>query len=115
VSGATAQCADEVWLDEETGDLCRGQVPLTDLTPLEREALIYLVKHPHVRHTKTDLILNAWPDDPDPTARTDDSVYQVIRGLRCKIEPNPSKPRYIVTWRGTGAQEGGYQFFPQGR
>jgi hypothetical protein len=115
VSRTAVQTVDQVWLDEATGDLCRGQAPLLDLTPLEREALIYLVKHPHVRHSKTDLILNAWPDDPRPLERTDDSVYQVIRGLRCKIEPNPSKPRYILTWRGTGAQEGGYQFFPQGR
>jgi hypothetical protein len=115
VDNAMGRSVDEVRLDEETGELYRGQVPLADLAPLEREALIYLLRHPHVRHTKTDLILNAWPDDPRPLERTDDSVYQVIRGLRCKIEPNPSKPRYIITWRGTGAQEGGYQFFPQGR
>ena len=115
VRRAAVQTVDEIWLDEETGELHRGRDPLIDLAPLEREALLYLVTHPRARHTKTDLILNAWPNDPCPLERTDDSVYQVIRGLRCKIEPNPSKPRYIVTWRGTGEQEGGYQFFPQGR
>jgi len=92
-----------------------GQTPLTGLTPLERELLRFFVEHPLVRHTKTDLILNAWPDDPCPLERSDDSVYQVIRGLRTKIESNPSKPRYIITWRGSGVQEGGYQFYPKGR
>jgi len=106
---------DEILLNEETGELTCGQVPLTNLTPLEYEALLFFVRHPQVRHTKIDLILNAWPNDPCPLERTDDSIYQVIRGLRRKIEPNPSKPRYIVTWRGTQPREGGYQFFPQGQ
>jgi hypothetical protein len=104
-----------VWLDRTTGELRLGETLLTDLTPLERQLLCFLVEHPLVRHTKTDLILNAWPDDPDPLRRTDDSVYQAIRGLRTKIEPNPSKPRYIVTWRGSSGGEGSYQFYPQGR
>ncbi len=105
----------EIWLDRGTGELYQGQSRLTNLAPLERELLRFLVAHPLVRHTKTDLILNVWPDEPYPLERSDDSVYQVIRGLRIKVEPDPSKPRYIVTWRGAGAQEGGYQFFPRGR
>jgi hypothetical protein len=106
---------DTVWFDRTTGELQLGQTPLTGLTPLERALLRFFVEHPLVRHTKTDLILNAWPDDPCPLERSDDSVYQVIRGLRTKIEPNPSKPRYILTWRGSGAREGGYQFYSRGR
>jgi hypothetical protein len=115
VSREAALTVDEIRLDEVTGEPCMGQSVLMDLTPLERDALVYLIKHPHVHHTMTDLILNAWPDDPYPLERTDDSVYQVIRGLRRKIEPNPCKPRYIITRRGVGARKGGYQFFPQGR
>jgi DNA-binding response OmpR family regulator len=115
VCGLEAKSDDEIWLDRDTGELYQGPSPLKDLAPLERELLRFLVFHPLIRHTKTDLILNAWPDEPYPLERSDDSVYQVIRGLRIKIEPDPSKPRYIVTWRGVGTQEGGYQFFPEGR
>lgn len=107
--------AGEIWMDGATGELYQGESPLTNLAPLERELLRFLVAHPLVRHTKTNLIYSAWPDEPYPLERSDDSVYQVIRGLRIKIEPDPSKPRYIVTWRGVGAQEGGYQFLPKGR
>jgi hypothetical protein len=106
---------DEIWLDNGTGELYQGQSALANLAPLERELLRFLVTHPLVRHTKTDLILNVWPEEPYPLGRSDDSVYQVVRGLRTKIEPDPSKPHYIITWRGAGAQEGGYQFFPRGR
>jgi hypothetical protein len=115
VGSITEESHDEIWLDRNSGELYQGQSPLTNLAPLERELLRFFVAHPLVRHTKTDLILNAWPDEPYPLERSDDSVYQVIRGLRIKVEPDPSKPRYIVTWRGSGAQEGGYQFFPKGR
>jgi hypothetical protein len=115
VGSAREEGDDTVWLDKATGELYLGQTPLTGLAPLERELLRFFVEHPLVRHTKTDLILNAWPEDPCPLERSDDSVYQVIRGLRTKIEPSSSKPRYIITWRGSGAQEGGYQFYPKGR
>ncbi len=107
--------SDTVWLDGATGELHLGQTPLTSLTPLERDLLRFLVEHPQVLHTKTALILNAWPDDPYPLERSDDSVYQVIRGLRAKIEPDPSKPRYIITWRGASGREGGYRFYPEGQ
>ena len=40
-------------------------------------------------------------------------MEQVVAGLRRKIEPDPSRPCYLVNWRGT--PEGGYQCFPEGR
>ena len=43
----------------------------------------------------------------------DDALYQVVKELRRKIEPDPAAPRYLVTWR--GKPEGGYQLFPEGR
>ena len=113
VKSVEGEKTDRIWMDEDTGEVYRGQTALTNLSPLERELLVFFVRHPQTRHTKTDLILNAWPDDPCPLERSDDSVYQVIRGLRRKIESVPSKPRHIITWRGAGAQEGGYQFFPR--
>jgi DNA-binding response OmpR family regulator len=35
-----------------------------------------------------------------------------IASIRKRIEPNPAKPRYLITWHG---RPGGYQFFPEGK
>jgi hypothetical protein len=102
-----------IWLEEEAEVAYQGQTILQDLTPLEREVLHFLLRHPRVRHAKTDLIANTWSNELSKEGVTDDSLYQVIAGLRRKIEPNPSKPCYILNWR--GKPEGGYQLFPEGR
>ena len=72
--------------------------------------LNYFLKNPFMRHSHQDLIENAWPDDAYKEGVTPDAIYQTIRGIRTRIEPNPSQPFYLITWRG-----GGYQFFPEGR
>ena len=113
VAGQEEQAGGKIWLDSKTGELYRGQASITELAPLERSLLSVLVKTPGVRHTKSELIENVWPDDELPEGITDDSLYQVIKKLRRKIEPNPAKPSYIINWR--GQPEGGYQFFPEGR
>jgi DNA-binding winged helix-turn-helix (wHTH) protein len=110
---ACVQSAGRIWLNRETGDLYQGQTVLENLAPLERAVLQFLVIDPRVRHTKTDLIVNAWPDELRRQGVTDDSLYQVVMALRKKIEPEPAKPCYLITWR--GRPEGGYQFFPEGR
>jgi hypothetical protein len=115
VGGLAGRSCDAIWLDEETGELYQGQTRLDGLAPLEEAVLHFLVKHPRIRHTKTDLIVAAWPDELRQEGVTDDSLYQVIKGLRKRIEPNPSKPCYIITWRGLRTQEGGYEFLPDGR
>jgi hypothetical protein len=103
----------KIWLDEKSGELYQGQKLLGGLSPLERAVLQFLVRFPRLRHAKTDLIVNTWPDELRRQGVADESLYQVMRELRKKIEPNPAKPCYIVTWR--GQPEGGYQFFPEGR
>lgn len=102
-----------IWLDEKTGELYQGDTLLGGLAPLERAVLQFLVRFPRIRHAKTDLIVNTWPDELRRQGVTDDSLYQVIRELRKKVEPDPAHACYIVTWR--GQPEGGYQFFPEGR
>ncbi|NIP23203.1 MAG: hypothetical protein GWN55_13110, partial [Phycisphaerae bacterium] len=54
----------------------------------------------------------SWPDESTLGVSTE-AVQQVISGIRKKIEPDTSKPQYIISWR--GQPEGGYQFFPEGR
>ena len=102
-----------IWLDEEQGEIYQGSCLVSELTHLEREVLRFLLKNPRIRHTKTELIVNAWPEDLSREGITDESLYQVIAGLRKKIEPAPARPCYIVNWR--GKPEGGYQLFPEGR
>jgi hypothetical protein len=101
----------KIWSD--TAEFYQGQTPLEGLTPLEREVLSFLLKHPRERHSKSVLIDHAWPDEFVREGIADDSLFQVIKKLRQKIEPIPSKPCYIITWR--GQPEGGYQFFPEGK
>lgn len=101
-----------IWLDPPTGDIYQGSTSLTQLTTLERSVLTHLIQHPRVRHTKTDLIVNTWPDELRRQGVTDNSLYQVIFNIRQAIEPHPTAPIYLLTWR--GKPEGGYQFFPEG-
>ncbi len=102
-----------IWLDEQMNEIYQGDTALEELTPLEQDVLNYLLRHPRTRHTKEDLIENVWPDKAIADhGVSDDSLYQVIRGLRRKIEPVPKQPSYLLTWRG---RPGGYQFFPEGR
>lgn len=102
-----------IWLDERTGETYQGPTLLTGLTALEKSVLSFLIKHPRISHTKTELIINTWPDELRQQGVADNSLYQVILTLRKAIEPNPSEPSYLITWR--GKPEGGYQFFPEGR
>ncbi len=103
----------KIWLDEDTGEMYQGQTLVPDLTDLELAVLIFLVKNPYQRHTKTNLIFETWPDDLRQNGVSDDSLYQIIAGIRKKIEPFPSTPTHLLTWR--GKPEGGYQFYPEGR
>ena len=102
-----------LWLDDETDIVYRGDSPLDDLSPLEGALLRALLRQPYTRHTHTELIEAAWPEDTLRAGVSTEALYQVVRGLRRKVEPRPSRPRYIVNWRGT--PEGGYRCFPEGK
>lgn len=102
-----------LWFDEVTGHIYQGDKLLKDISPLEYAVLNFLLQNPFVRHTKTEIINNAWPKEMRGLGVTDDSLYQVVSGLRRKIEVNPSQPGYLATWR--GRPEGGYQLYPEGK
>jgi hypothetical protein len=102
-----------IWLDETSQEIYQGQTLVTTLTELGRALLIFLLKNPRLRHTKTDLIVNVWPEELRREGVSDNSLYQVIFQIRQAIEVNPGQPAYLVNWR--GKPEGGYQFFPEGR
>lgn len=113
VAEAAGRSRGKVWQDTTTKDIFQGIKPVKNLSPLERSVLDFFIQSPYVRHTHTDLIEAAWPEDVHKEGVSTDALYQTIRGLRKKIEPQPSKPCYILNWR--GQQEGGYHFFPEGR
>ena len=102
-----------LWLDDPADTLNQGNKVLEGLTPLENGLLCFLIRHPRARHTHTALIEAVWPEDVSKEGVSTEALYQVVRGLRRKIEPEPSLPHYIVNWR--GSPEGGYQCFPEGR
>lgn len=99
----------KIWFNKETQELYQGQTPIKKLTNLEREALLFFVKYPRILHANSEIIDATWPDDIQKEGVSSDALYQIIRGIRKKIEPIPSKPVYVIN------RHGGYQFFSEGR
>ena len=101
-----------IWVDETARCVYQGQELVEGLTALQYEILRFLIKNPRARHTQDDIIDNAWPEEELRAGITSNALQVHIASLRKKIEPNPAKPRYLLTWHG---RPGGYQFFPEGR
>jgi len=81
----------------------------TQLTAKEALLLEFLRSHPGAVCTKDDLIRAVWPEDRIyEQGIRDDSLAQLARRLRVKIEPDPSVPIFIHTVPGRG-----YRFTPK--
>lgn len=74
------------------------------LTAREFELLAYLVSRPGVALTREQLLLRVW----GYSFYGADTVTVHVRRLREKVEPDPSRPRWIQTVWGIG-----YRFCPQ--
>jgi hypothetical protein len=113
---------EEFWADQPGEDdlrksglaghpiLFAGRTPLADqqLTAKEHLLLEYLRQHPGQVCNKDDLIRAVWPEDRIfERGIRDDSLAQLIRRLREKIEPDPSTPTHISTVPGRG-----YRYVP---
>jgi hypothetical protein len=102
-----------IWQKRLTSELFQGNRRIEGLRPLEEALLTFLVNHPYQFHTKSDIIRHVWPEGTHIEGVTDDSLYQAVRGVRQKIEPQTAESHvYLLTKR--GVEEGGYQFFPEG-
>ena len=99
----------KVWRHANTESIYQGAKRVEDLAPLEQAVLTYLLARPYVPHSHDDLITNSWSEVDNADGVSTEAVYQVVRRIRLKIEPDPAHPMYLVTRRG------GYQFFPEGR
>lgn len=94
----------ELGLDPSTGEVFRGGIRLdVALTPKEHGLLAYLLEHQNLICEKDDLIRSVWPEDKvfEQGVR-DDSLAQLVRRLRVKIEPDPSTPSFLLTIPGRG-------------
>jgi two-component system, OmpR family, alkaline phosphatase synthesis response regulator PhoP len=90
--------AADVTLDRQRRLVTAAGRPV-DLTPSEFDLLAALLAAPGRAYTRAELLDRLQGDAYDGYERTID-VH--IRNLRTKIEPDPSKPRYVETVYGVG-------------
>ena len=63
------------------------------------EILYLLARHPGQVFSKEQIYNQVWKE---PYYRAEDNVMSLIRRIRKKIEPDPSKPIYVLTVWGIG-------------
>jgi DNA-binding response OmpR family regulator len=94
---AVIRAADLV-IDLTRHQALRNDQPL-DLTPTEFNLLLTLAREPGRAFTRLQLLEAAQGDAFEGYERTVDAH---IKNLRAKLEPNPKKPRYVLTVFGVG-------------
>jgi energy-coupling factor transporter ATP-binding protein EcfA2 len=83
-------------------------IDTSQLTAKEHLLWEYFLAHPEQVCEKDDLIRAVWPEDRIyERGIRDDSLAQLIRRLREKVEPDPATPLHIHTIPGRG-----YRFIP---
>jgi len=92
-----------------TGSTTPAAQPVSvELTAKEHLLYSYFQAHPNQVCEKDDLVHAVWPEDVIfQTGVRDDSLAQLVRRLREKIEQNPSSPQHILTVPGRG-----YRYHP---
>jgi len=90
-------------LDPEAHRATLKEEPLA-LAPREFDLLRLFMSHPDRVYAAEELLDGVWGHEfvGEPQV-----LYVQIRGLRTKIEPDPSNPRHLLTLRGVG-----YKFVP---
>jgi energy-coupling factor transporter ATP-binding protein EcfA2 len=74
-----------------------------ELTASEERLLVYLRAHAGEVCEKDALIKAVWPEDRVyEVGIRDDSLAQLARRLRCKVESDPANPKHILTIAGRG-------------
>lgn len=76
-----------------------------EITTLEFELLLFMAEREGRVFTRDDLLSHVWGEDRVVDARSIDSL---VSRLRRKLEPDPTRPRYVQTVWGAG-----YRFAPQ--
>jgi two-component system alkaline phosphatase synthesis response regulator PhoP len=98
LAGPGAYAFGDVRVDFRKAEVWRDGEPVA-LSALEYKLLAYLVERRGMVLSRDELLDRVWGYDATPTTRTVD-VH--VAALRQKIEPNPAKPRWILTVHGLG-------------
>jgi hypothetical protein len=122
---AVEKCVAEFWSDQPSAEEIKSSglenAPLllsrrgssydpAKLTAKEMLLIEYFQAHAEAVCAKDDLIRAVWPEDRVyERGVRDDSLAQLVRRLREKIETDPAVPKHILTVPGRG-----YRFFPDG-
>jgi two-component system, OmpR family, KDP operon response regulator KdpE len=77
----------------------RGPTGELHLTPLEYRVLESLARHSGLIVRQTQLIREVWGPERLGDTR---SLRVCVKNLRAKVEPDPRRPRYLVTEAGLG-------------
>lgn len=112
VANTQGRARGRIWIDEAASQIYQGRNLIEELTALEHGILSFLIENPRIRYTNDDIIDHAWPDEERREGITTNALQVHISSIRKKIEPNPARPHYLLTWQGNPR---GYQFFPEGK
>ncbi len=100
--GAGVQSAEQgVYVDEDAGEVRVDGVRISVLTDLEYRLMQLLAQRRDRLTTKEMIVESVW--NGAYMDRVDDArIEKLVSRLRAKIEPDPLKPRYLLTQRGRG-------------
>ena len=82
-----------VRVDLRAAEVFRDAEPV-ELSALEYKLLCYFIEHRGALASRSELLEKVWGYQAMPQTRTVD-VH--VASLRQKIEPNPSRPQFIIT------------------
>jgi DNA-binding response OmpR family regulator len=88
----------DVHIDIGARTVTRAGTPV-EVTPTEFDLLMCLIEARGVALTREAIFMRVWGPSHHGTPRTIDNFVQQ---LRVKLEPDPQRPRHIVTVRGIG-------------
>lgn len=89
--------------DDGKNEILKGNTPISQiLSSGEFKLLKYMLMNKDKILGKDELIKEVWSDQKTQEGVTDQAFDQIIYRLRKKIEPDPSKPYFIQTIKGTG-------------
>jgi DNA-binding response OmpR family regulator len=88
----------ELQVDLDRRQATRGGAELS-LTAKEFDLLVYLMQHPARVFSRAQLLDRVWGTTHDAFEHT---VNSHINRLRAKVEPDPARPKYVVTVWGAG-------------
>ena len=98
VAAGPARCG-TLWADGTTRKAGDDRGPF-DLTPLEFDLLLFLLRHPDRAWSRDQLLERVWGLHGGAGGTRTVDIH--VRRLRAKLEPDPAEPRYLTTVWGVG-------------